>query len=99
MDTHSVTWRPERITRSRLAQFGLLSLVATAPAFAAHLELQLDGVEGPLRDAALAGAELNQYATRDVTAAQAHRLYERAPSRSPPRSNRTATTTPRSAAT
>ncbi len=79
MDTHSVTWRPERITRSRLAQFGLLSLVATAPAFAAHLELQIDGVEGPLRDAAVAAAGLQEYASRDVTSAQAHRLYDRAP--------------------
>ena len=38
----------------------------------------MDGVEPPLRDAVLAGVEINQYADRDVTAAQARRLYEHA---------------------
>ena len=66
--------RPRRIARSLLAL--LLAFAGTAEA--ARVSVQLDGVDGVLRDAALAGVELNQYATRDVTAAQAHRLYERA---------------------
>src|SRR5664279_1545010 len=66
--------RQRRMARSMLA----LWLVAAGSAEAARVSVELDGVYGPLRDAALAGLELNQYATRDVTAAQAHRLYERA---------------------
>ncbi|HEV7491967.1 MAG TPA: autotransporter assembly complex family protein [Rhodanobacteraceae bacterium] len=66
--------RQRRMARSMLAVW----LVAASSAEAAHVSVQLDGVDGPLRDAALAGLELNQYGTRDVTAAQTHRLYERA---------------------
>jgi translocation and assembly module TamA len=66
--------RPRRIARSLLA----FALAFTGSAEAARVSVQLDGVDGVLRDAALAGVELNQYATRDVTAAQAHRLYDRA---------------------
>ncbi len=53
-------------------------LLAAGSAQAGHVGVELDGIDGPLRDAVLAGLELNQYGTRDVTAAQAHRLYERA---------------------
>jgi translocation and assembly module TamA len=53
-------------------------LLAAGRAFAGHISATVDGVEGPLREAVLAGLELNQYGTRDVTAAQANRLYERA---------------------
>ncbi|MGH8174155.1 MAG: autotransporter assembly complex protein TamA [Rhodanobacteraceae bacterium] len=67
--------RPRRIARSLLALF--IALAGTARA--AHVSVQLDGVDEVLRDAALAGLEINQYATREVTAAQATRLYERAP--------------------
>lgn len=45
---------------------------------AAHISAQVDGVEGPLKDAVLAGIEVAQYGKREVTAAQARRLYERA---------------------
>jgi len=57
----------------------LLAAFACNVAFAAHLELQIDGVEGPLRDAAVSAAGMQDYTNREVTAAQAHRLYERAP--------------------
>lgn len=66
--------RQRRIARLLLAA----GLVAAGSAEAAHITVELDGVEGSLRDAALAGIEASQYATRDVTAAQAHRLYEHA---------------------
>ena len=66
--------RQRRIARLLLAA----RLVAAGSAEAAHITVELDGVEGSLRDAALAGIEASQYATRDVTAAQAHRLYEHA---------------------
>jgi translocation and assembly module TamA len=74
MRTFDGRTRQRRMARSLLAFW----LLAAGTAHAAHVSVQLDGVEGPLRDAALAGIEINQYATRDVTAAQAHRLYERA---------------------
>ena len=57
----------------------MLLLVAGA-ADAGRVSVQLDGVDGPLRDAVLAGLEINQYGQRDVTAAQARRLYEHAES-------------------
>lgn len=66
--------RPRRLA-------ALLFLCATslpATALAAHISVQLDGVDGALRDAVLAGLEANQYAGRDVTAAQARRLYDNA---------------------
>ncbi|HKE49814.1 MAG TPA: autotransporter assembly complex family protein [Rhodanobacteraceae bacterium] len=66
--------RQRRMARTLLAFW----LLAAGSAEAGHVTVQLDGVDPPLRDAALAAVELNQYATRDVTAAQAHRLYERA---------------------
>jgi translocation and assembly module TamA len=74
MRTFDGRTRQRRMARSLLAFW----LLAAGTAHAAHVSVQLDGIEGPLRDAALAGLEINQYATRDVTAAQAHRLYEHA---------------------
>ena len=55
----------------------LLSAGAT-PVLAAHIGVQVDGVQGPLKDAVVAGLEVAQYGQRDVTAAQARRLYEHA---------------------
>ena len=66
--------RQRRMARSLLAFW----LFAAGSAHAARITVQLDGVDGPPREAALAGLELNQYTSRDVTAAQAHRLYDRA---------------------
>jgi translocation and assembly module TamA len=66
--------RQRRIARLLLAA----GLAAAGEAQAARITVELDGVDGVLRDAALAGIEVNQYAARDVTAAQAHRLYEHA---------------------
>jgi translocation and assembly module TamA len=57
----------------------ILGMFGCNAVLAAHLDLQIDGVEGPLRDAAVAAAGMQEYSSRDVTAAQAHRLYERAP--------------------
>jgi len=74
MPTSDGHTRQRRMARCLFAS--LLVLAGTAQA--AHISVQLDGVDGVLRDAALAGLEINQYGTRDVTAAQAHRLYERA---------------------
>ncbi len=61
------------------ATFALLMLALTAvPAAAAHISAQVDGIEGLLKDAVVAGLEVAQYGQRDVTAAQARRLYEHA---------------------
>ena len=69
---HSVGWI------RRAAACAALS-GATLLAHAATLSIELDGIEGPMKDAALAASGISQYANREVTAAQAHRLFERAP--------------------
>lgn len=55
----------------------LLALGATAEA--ARIVTTIGGIDGDLKIAALAGLDLTQYAGRDISAAQARRLYERAP--------------------
>lgn len=69
---HSAGWI-RRVTACA-ALFG-----ATALAHAATLTLELDGVEGPMKDAAIAASGISQYTNREVSAAQARRLFERAP--------------------
>ena len=58
---------------------GCALLLAGRLLHAATLGIELDGVEGPLKDAAIAASGIAQYAGREVSAAQAHRLFERAP--------------------
>ncbi len=57
----------------------LASLLLLAPQAHAGMQLVVDGVEDPLRGAVVSAVELSQYAKRDVSDAQARRLYERAP--------------------
>lgn len=57
----------------------LLSLLLLASQAHAGVQLVVDGIADPLKAAATAGMELSQYAHRDVSAAQARRLYQRAP--------------------
>ena len=54
-------------------------LSASAAAHAGSLSIALDGIDGEMKDAAIAASGIAAYANRDVSAAQAHRLYERAP--------------------
>ena len=68
---------PRRQRRYRALAAVVFSSVAGL-AHAAHISVQVDGVQGALRDAVVAGVEVAQYGQRDVTAAQARRLYERA---------------------
>lgn len=56
----------------------VLLLVLAAPAWAGRITLQVEGIDGPLGDAVLESVEVAQYAEREVSAAQASRLYERA---------------------
>ncbi|KRE84778.1 hypothetical protein ASG75_12905 [Rhodanobacter sp. Soil772] len=65
-----------RRPRRRLSLLLLLLLASQAHA---GVRLTVDGVEDPLKTAAIAGVELSQYATREVSDAQVRRLYERAP--------------------
>ncbi len=62
----------------RAAAALLASLLACAQALAAQVAVQVDGVEGTLRDTVLAGVEAAQYGEREVSAAQAQRLFENA---------------------
>ncbi|QEE23912.1 outer membrane protein assembly factor [Rhodanobacter glycinis] len=68
-----------RSRRPGLARWGL-ALLLLLPVFAhAGVLLVVDGVDDPLKGAVVAGVDLSQYATREVSDAQARRLYERAP--------------------
>ncbi|MDF3982073.1 autotransporter assembly complex protein TamA [Luteibacter sp. PPL554] len=65
-----------RLTR----RHGLLLPWFILPAMAhASIVLTVDGVDDSLKGAVVSGVELSQYATRNVTAAQIRRLYEKAP--------------------
>ncbi len=66
-----------RLTR-RLSLL-LLPLFFWAAATHAGVLLVVDGVADPLKAAAVAGVELSQYATREVSDAQVRRLYGQAP--------------------
>ena len=57
----------------------LLPLLALAWSAHAGVALHVDGVEDPLKAAVIDRLELSQYAKREVTAAQATRLYQRVP--------------------
>ncbi len=56
----------------------LIATFAAAPSWAARVSVQMSGLDGVLRDAALVALELQQYTNRDVSPAQARRLYRRA---------------------
>lgn len=67
--------------RTRVLRYAALAalLAAGATAEAARIATTIGGIDADLKIAALAGLDLTQYAGRDVSAAQARRLYERAP--------------------
>lgn len=56
-----------------------LNLLLLTPLAHAGVQLVVDGVDDTLKNAVTASVELSQYAARDVSDAQARRLYERAP--------------------
>ena len=66
-----------RRSRKSLSFWLLLALCAPA-AEAARVTVQLDGIDGDLRAAALGAVELQQYEKREVSRAQVRRLYRRA---------------------
>jgi len=57
----------------------LFSLLLSTPLAHAAVQLTVDGVDDTLKGAVTSSVELAQYAARDISAAQARRLYERAP--------------------
>jgi translocation and assembly module TamA len=56
----------------------LLPLLLIPALSHAGVQLVVDGVNDPLKAAVIAGVNLSQYASRDVSEAQVQRLYERA---------------------
>jgi translocation and assembly module TamA len=60
------------------AALAWLLIMGTGAAWAGQIAVDVQGVEGRLRDAIVAGVEVAHYGDRDVTAAQARRLFERA---------------------
>jgi translocation and assembly module TamA len=55
------------------------SLLLSTPLAHAAVQLTVDGINDPLKGAVVSGVELSQYVARDISAAQARRLYEEAP--------------------
>ncbi|SFR88049.1 autotransporter secretion outer membrane protein TamA [Dyella sp. OK004] len=70
--------RSQRCLRRRLGLLALPLLLLTTLAHAG-VQLVVDGVDDTLKGPVIAGLELSQYATREVSEAQVQRLYERAP--------------------
>ena len=68
----------QRGVRAHRAIAALLLACAGTSAIAGHISAAVDGIDGPLKEAVVASLEVAQYGQRDVTAAQARRLYERA---------------------
>ncbi|HQW76973.1 MAG TPA: autotransporter assembly complex family protein [Dokdonella sp.] len=69
------------VRRLPLLRSSLIALVLSAaslPALAAHVRVQLDGLDDELSAAALGALELQQYSKREVSRAQVQRLYRRA---------------------
>ena len=63
-----------------LRRIGCIALLTAAPAVhAASLAVELDGLDDGMKDAAIAATGMAPYAKREVSAAQAHQLYDRAP--------------------
>ncbi|MBB6241610.1 autotransporter assembly complex family protein [Rhodanobacter sp. MP1X3] len=56
-----------------------LNFLLLTPLAHAGVQLVVDGVDDTLKNAVTSSVELSQYAARDVSEAQARRLYERAP--------------------
>lgn len=66
--------------RRLVRRLSLLALLALLPAASrAGVTLVVDGVNDALKGAVTSAVELSQYATREVSDAQARRLYARAP--------------------
>ena len=64
----------------RFRWFGCVALLGAARMLsAATLTVELDGVDVGIKDAAIAATGMAPYAKRDISAAQARQLYERAP--------------------
>lgn len=54
----------------------LLLALASSAAFAAKVKVSIEGLEGPLKDSAEANVTLSEYKDRDVSPAEARRLFE-----------------------
>ncbi|MGA8278855.1 MAG: autotransporter assembly complex family protein [Rhodanobacteraceae bacterium] len=73
-----------RTKRSRLhtivrpAAMVALALFAATVAHAGQISLEVGGVDAALKDAVVAGIEISQYGKRDVSEAQAERLFDHA---------------------
>lgn len=62
----------------RIRCLSLLPLLFVPALSYAGVQLVVTGVDDPLKAAVIAGVSLSQYASRDVSEAQVHRLYEHA---------------------
>ncbi|MCW8807702.1 MAG: autotransporter assembly complex protein TamA [Rhodanobacter sp.] len=71
--------RSPRRPNPLLLQMLVLPLLLVAGVAHAGVKLAVDGIGDPLRNAVVSAVELSQYGHREISDAQARRLYERAP--------------------
>ena len=64
---------------SQCLLFCIAAMLLSSLSFAGQLTVQIDGIDDSLKPAVAAAAEIMQYDKREVSAAQARRLYDRAP--------------------
>ncbi|MGA9421801.1 MAG: autotransporter assembly complex family protein [Rhodanobacteraceae bacterium] len=72
------TKRPRPSTSARAAAAVTLTLFAATVAHAGKISLKVNGVDAALKNAVVAGVEISQYGKRDVSEAQAERLFDHA---------------------
>ena len=78
MDVSADPFHSRLFARASRALVALPLIFGATWALAAGISANVDGVDGALKTAVVAGIEVAQYGSRDVTAAQARRLYEHA---------------------
>jgi translocation and assembly module TamA len=79
MDPTFPTGRPRRPGIANTSRvLALILLAGAGSAQAAHIGLEVSGVKGVLKDAVVARVGISQYGKREVSAAQAQRLYDHA---------------------
>ncbi len=85
MDRRSDSISPDCPHRGNLARllvpFGALLLCLSPAVFAARISVKVEGLNDELKAVTAEASGIAVYAKRDVTAAQAHRLYRLAPKR------------------
>lgn len=76
MNSRTRTFEPAQLQRWTQLILLLSVLLASVAAHAAKVKVSVEGLDGPLKDAAEANVSLNEYKDRDVSPAEVRRLFE-----------------------